>query len=302
MENTLHPEALKAARKKKGWSQRQLAENSRCSIDQISRWERGISLNMHPNSRGKLIKALGISWEVLTRPPTDSGDDESKLFPTVQLNLRVRPEAKVALILASRRYNVRPTDIIELAPLLFLITAEKSLADRQANIDAIDMQWEAAVQESIKAAPHLAPAFFRPYDHDETIESELQSIMRREVFGPKDSFDVEEHNPYVTYLVRLIKGLPEGLVEDLSPNYFRAPDYRIAEDTLREITGISGKTENDQELLEFISQGDIDLRELLNKKQKLADKDYSDWLSKQREDAKTKREEQLYELLGEIEL
>ncbi len=126
--------------------------------------------------------------------------------------------------------------------------------------------------------------------------------MRREVFGPKDSFDVEEHNPYVAYLVRLIKGLPEGLVEDLSPNYFRAPDYRIAEDTLREITGIPGKTENDQELLEFISQGDIDLRELLNKKQKLIAKDYSDWLSKQRGDAKTEREAKLQELLGEIEL
>lgn len=301
MENNIHPEALKTLRMKRGWSQSQLAKKSRCSIEQISRWERGKSLNMHTSSRERLTKAFGVSWEELTCPPTGSTDDfESKLFPTIQLNVRVRPEARTALILASLRYNVRPADIIELAPLLFIITAEKSLAVRQAEIDAIDEQWERSVEESKKAAPHLAPAFYIPNDADDAIISEQESIKQREVFGQRESFDVDDCDPYVTHLKHLLKDLPEGLIEDLSPRYSRGPEYRIAEDALREITGISGEAKDEQEFLHLISEGSIDLRELLSKKQKLSEKDYFEWLSAQSEKAKAEQEARNQELLGDL--
>jgi len=300
MNNAICPEALKTLRKQKGWSQIQLAEKSHCSKEQISRWERGQSLKLNSNSRERLTKVFGVSWEELTRPPKPNDEYESKWFPTVQLNVRVRPEARAALILACLRYKVRPADIIELAPLLFLITAEKSLAARQTKIDAIDEQWERAAEESTKAAPHLAPAFFIPSDANEAIASEQESIRRREVFGPEESFDVDDYDPFVVHLKHLLKDLPDGLIEDLSPRYSRGPDYRIAEDALCEITGISGETENEQELLLLISEGSIDLRELLSKKQNLSEKDYFEWLSTQAENVKTEQEARNRELIGDF--
>lgn len=304
MQNILHPEALKAARIKKGWTQKQLSEKSRCSAEQISRWERGKSKSVRLNSRDKLIKALGVSWEELTRVPAATGDEEFKLFPTIQLNIRVHPRMRTALILASHRYHVRPADIIELAPLLFLITAEKSLTARQDNVSDFLEQFEQALDNGRKTMSHIAPAFQYRQDLEEALSREQQSINRREVFSKVDlsdlglyaGNDLEEPDPYVSYLEHLIEDLPDGLVEDISPSFSRAPDYRIAGKTLKEVTGIAGGTDNERELLKLITNGDINLSELIKEKQKLSKDEYEDWLAEKYTEAKAKEKAALDEL------
>ena len=64
----IHPEALKAARKRQGLSQEQLADAVNCTKDTISRWERGASRRVRSHLRGPLCQALGVRWEKLTTP------------------------------------------------------------------------------------------------------------------------------------------------------------------------------------------------------------------------------------------
>jgi len=47
------------------------------------------------------------------------------------INYRVSGETRTALDLVSHHYGVRQAEIIELAPLLFLITAQQSLLQRK---------------------------------------------------------------------------------------------------------------------------------------------------------------------------
>ena len=311
MKKSLHPEALKAARNKKGWTQKQLSEKSRCSVEQISRWERGESLNVRSNSSEKLIKALGVSWEELTSAPAVTGNEEFKLFPTIQLNIRVHPRVRTALILASHRYHVHPKDIIELAPLLFLITAEKSLNARQVNVSTFTEQIDQALHNGQEMMSHLAPAFQSRWELDEALYREQCSINQREVFNKVDLSDLDlyfgndwkQTDPYVSYLGHLIEDLPDGLVEYISPSYSRAPNYRIAGETLKEVTGIAGETEKERELLKFIFNGDINLSELIKEKQKLSKDEYKDWLARKYTEAEAEQKaawDELFEGLPKL--
>ncbi len=286
MAQNIHPEALKAFRKKRGWSQKELAAKCGCSPEQVSRWERGKILRVRSHSRGRLTNALGVSWEDLTQAPGFGPR------PTVQLNIRVRADVPHALALVGLHYGVRAAQIIELAPLLFLINAEKSLARRQENLDAISELFDRATLESQKAAPHLAPAFYVRHETGDAIYEEQESINRRDVFnhGEAETYDVEDHDPYTTYLKTLVADLPTGLVEELSPSYRSGPRYTIAQDTLRKVTGISGDNETEQELLDHINCGDLSLREVLSKKQELSREKFSGWLSDQHEALKAEQD------------
>lgn len=288
MEQTIHPLALKKLREKRGWSQKQLADKCKFRPETVSRWERGKIGRIRSLSRERLIKVFNVSWEELTRAPDDK---ETKLFPTVQLNYGVRPEVRTALWLVCLRYGLRPADVIELAPLLFLITAEKSLAQRQENLDAIEERVERAMQESRDAAPHLAPAFYQRMETDDAINDEQESINRRDVFchGVAEPYDVEDHDPYTTYLKTLAADLPSGLVEEIVPSYPSGPRYAIAQDTLREVIGISGDNEDEQELLRLIWDGNLKLSEIVSKKENLSREEYLHWLSDQREATKAEK-------------
>ena len=291
MEQTIHPEALKAFREKRGLkTQKALAEKCGFSPETVSRWERGWKGRVRSHSRERLTKILGVSWDELTRAPDDKV--ESALSPTVQLNVRVRPEVHTALTLVCLRYRVRPAEVIELAPLLFLITAEKSLTRRRENLHAIEDRFEQAIQESRGAAPHLAPAFHRHVDADAAMDDEQVSIDSRDVFcrAVAEPYDVDDHDPYTTYLKTLAADLPSGLVEEIVPWYPSGPRYTIAQDTLREVIGISGENEGEQELLDLIWNGQIDLSKVLSKKKNLPQEEYLQWLLEQREIAKAEKE------------
>ena len=86
-----------------------------------------------------------------------------------------------------------------------------------------------------------------------------------------------------------MEDLPEGLIEELVPSISPGPpSYTISENILRQVTGISGGTEQDQQLLAVISNGDIDLRKLVAKKENLSEADYMDWLSGKHKEVKAR--------------
>ena len=118
----IHPEALKAARERRGLTQAQLAQALGCGKETVSRWERGRSRRLHPRHRESLCAALGVEWAALAEPGSGapdgiSGDDNHAAFR-----------------LAAERYGIGVRDVMEAAPLLFVIAAERSLMERRRRL------------------------------------------------------------------------------------------------------------------------------------------------------------------------
>ena len=290
MEKTINPEALKKARKARGLTQMGLAEKCGFSKESVSRWERGEIDNVRSLSREKLTKALGVDWEQLTRVPVDE-DESEQLSTKVTLNVRIGAGVRNALTLVCLRYGLNVADVIELAPLLFVIIAEKSLAHRRKKLQEILERHELDDDEDREAAPHLRTEFARSVMTQDALAYEEESISKRDIFGKhiqlENYYDEDEEylNPFLNYLTNVTVGIPVNLV--LAWNSLDGIEFRIAEETLREATGIEGKTDSEEEILNFIWPGFIDLRELLTNKKNLSPEDYQDWLQKQVADVKS---------------
>lgn len=289
MGTTIHPQTLRSLRSDCKLSQQDLAEKSRCSVAQISRWERGKSTNVHRSSLDRLSKALGVETDALTQPPASpskhSADDVLGFMGLTQLNVRVRKRTRTALEVVSGLFGVTWAQVIELAPLLFLATAKKSLAERATAIDSVEQQRERLLADIVRTAPHLA-ADFRAgtYYGDDAISEEGESIARRDVFGPDFAFreyEVEadpDQAPYVLLLQRLL-GDWSGKIFEIEPQgYGQAPEYHVVEDFLEETFGVVGSSDKKQHILNLVASGEIDLRDLRAKKEAMPASEYTTWL------------------------
>ena len=306
---SINPVALKHYRKEKGYkTQSQLAERLGCKKDQVNRWETGRTQKPHERLRNKLIAALGVSWEDLTRDPPTA--EKEPLYPPIQLGYRVHPGTRTNLELVSRMFAVRPAAILEIAPLLFLITAYKSLDDRKKKIANVREQLNQLIDNSQSAAPHLAPAFnyLNVGDADIAIEIERESIERNELFGPWNYYEsfgevdeIEKNNPFSNYIESMLDELPDGQIdkeEFVSPDR-DVPDYSISMDYLGQVVGISGDTPRETQTLKFISCGYIDINKLLKVKSNLPEPDYREWLSKIDETINSEFAAEEYNLLSD---
>jgi transcriptional regulator with XRE-family HTH domain len=308
MKLTIHPEALRLARDKKGWTQKELSAESNISIEQISRWERSVTNgNLRASSRDRLTAALNVRWEELSTPPLAQ---ESKASHKVPVSFRVDLGFKNKLKLASRRYNVSQADIIELAPLLFLIAAEGSLAARKNQVDDIEKQFEEILGNSQKYAPLLSATLYNESEFKKATEFERVLIRNKKIWGLENYFQPDFHRalysgvldifendsfePFYNFLENSIKEFPLDIPDEELPKEAKGPDYcyanqseyRIAANTLKEITGITGKLEFDCEVFDWISAGYIDLNELIKVKQNSSSDDFDDWLQKKHEEVK----------------
>ena len=276
---TIHPEALKAARKRRGMSQEQLAETIGCTKDTVSRWERGKSCRVRAHLRKRLCEALGVRWEKLTAPPRPS----SQTPGVVRINLPISMDANTSLHLVAERYNVRTRDVLELAPLLFLIVAERSLLERERRLEEFRAKlYEADEQYDDKGA-HLrglvaAPSIAAGYG----LDKEDESLEARDIFGrliEYQHWNEGDEGPFVQFIRDLTRNLPKDAVTSInSADGDTIHNYRIADDTLRECTGISGDGERDERLLDRLRNGWIDLAECLRVKRDQDDASYRQWL------------------------
>ena len=182
------PVILQRLRKAKGWSQVQLADKTKNEnqpkIDKqtISRLERGERDKTRGRTINQIAHALGVDPTVLTgeSPAPDISPENSILDSRSQLNVRVGTAPRNALTLVARRYGVEPSQIVELAPFLFVWAAEESLRQRRDHIAEVERLYDAA-QKALDDIRHL-PITDSTYS-DEKIIAERQSIDRRDLFG-----------------------------------------------------------------------------------------------------------------------
>jgi transcriptional regulator with XRE-family HTH domain len=277
MQNTINPQALRHHRAKQNLTQEALADAVGCRKDTISRWERGKSKKVRPRLRDTLCQTLHVDWDDLCRSPGEVSR------PEAQLNLRINREARTALDLICIRYGIHRFQVINLAPLLFLILAERSLIERSRSINELEER-TANVQNTLdNGLSHLGLEARATHEEEANpLDRERASIAARDIFGDETLFGFSEfdyrENPFCNYINELCRGLPEGAIGEMF-SFMGRIEYSIAEDTLEQQTGLMGDREEDKPLLALLKDGSIDLAECRRMRRELDEVSYRSWLN-----------------------
>jgi len=253
-DDPINPATLKHLRKLRGLSQQGLAKRVNCKKDTISRWERGLHLDVRGHKvREELAQALHVKWPVLTEP-IKSGLTEDK---PKTLKVKVSRSLNNKLVLLESRYRLaglRRSDIIELAPLLFLIAAEGSLLKRSRKLPIV----ENAINEANEAMPHHE---LQREGLDEMLEAEKESIANNDITGVLGSGGIGD-DPFFQHIRDLAEGIPESALSQLTyePNLGEF-SYELADETLRWKTRLTDSAA-DKKKVEMFRAGSLDLDEL----------------------------------------
>jgi transcriptional regulator with XRE-family HTH domain len=291
----IDPAILKRLREAKGWTQDVLAEKTGLyglpKIDKqtISRLERGDRSKTRSRTIEQLARALSVEPAVLTgeKPAPERQREASSLDVRSQLNVRVGTAPRNALSLAARRYRVEPSQIVELAPFLFVWAAEESLRQRRDKMVEVKRACDAA-RDAESGIRHL-PIPNYTYT-EEKIAAESESVELRDLFGsstqesthyldPYFSFDWETENPFALFLRNLV--VPFGNVaafEEWSGEW--TPQYRVCPDEAAALVG------GDHNTAEEIINGLVALSEMPKEIRGKADmaKERAEWVRSKAEE------------------
>ena len=123
------PERLHKLRIMRGLSQPQLAKKSRISVRQLQRLEKSSEpgKSVRETTLNNLARDLGVKTEVLTgESPLPDGPNKVSQRETerVQIGALIQAESRLAYDLVKIRYGIKATEIINMAPLFFVLLAE----------------------------------------------------------------------------------------------------------------------------------------------------------------------------------
>lgn len=270
---------LKAARKRKGWSREDLARESKLSVRQIARLES--DREGHRRVRGHTVRQLSEALNIqesalageLPRLSPEAGRDSP---PKGQVSLTIDTACRNAMALVARRYSVTQQQIVEVAPLLFLIMAEQSLARRRDQIE----QLRDVIFQSESAVPrHLNQIWrFSDEDNERAIAAEERSVEERDLFGKRlggrcEASDAE--NPFARYLSESLMNCDPLTTTNYIPVRWEAgeePNYRIGLDELAEMLG------DDHVAWEPVLNGKVALAQMPGEIRKAKPADRAEWV------------------------
>jgi len=246
-----------------------------------------------------ICRALNVTPEILAGTVARTVGRTEPESATDQLNVRIDNGARNALNLVSIRYGIPSARIVELAPLLFYMAAEKSLAERRLRVEevwAVESHWE-ELRNSIPQLPGKA------MPEDDALHVEWNSIEKRDVLGRhvrdapihyRDDHE-DELNPLGQSLKASLEGIP-GNPSFESWYWEDAPNYRICRDEALDLV------DGDAEAADAILSGIAPLHEL---KKELRQKSASgsqraEWAQECIAEAQRLSTELLAVLLGEL--
>lgn len=241
-------ERLSILRRRKGLSRSQLAKRSRVSPRQIQRIEDPApsSGSVREQTLVNLATALQVEPRALTGeiPLPNAEDTSNSDVERVQIGALIRPKVRLAYSLVKSRYGANATDLINMAPLFFVLLAEGSLAWRKEKL--LELEEAAERMSKIGDIAHLVYAKCANRIYESTA-SEKNSIEKADVFGQDLSEDVYnfgydgfENNPFSDHLRKIANDLgnPDAVqVDSLVGLYF--PDYEVCCSDLDAIAGDS---------------------------------------------------------------
>ena len=240
----IDPANLKALRTAKGWSRRQLADRSKVSVRQLARLEASRN-SVRMTTFKRIARALGTEDETLSGASPVALRREKP--EEVGVRVRVSPQLQLAYDLVSFRYGPTRKEIVELAPLLFVLLAEGSLAWRRERAETVD-ELIGRLQDISKQSAFYGASFLEYVlegtDHERaSIEKAdlMGNDVRREEWG--DGYGV----PFCDYLCKLAEDLRIAGTVDFYPDdsdatvgfdtIWGAEPYEVCRDLLGELTG-----------------------------------------------------------------
>ena len=242
----IDPDRLRTLRKEKRFTRPQLEKRSGITVRTIQRLEREPhrSQKTREDTLNRLAKALGVEPDVLTGDLPLPEFDKSPVSDPA-------PKVRLAYDLIKRRYGVSRTEIINMAPLFFVLLAEGSLAWRREKL-----------KEAKEAYQHLVEidGFWYGGLHgvqsymDEEVGAAKDSIAEDDLFGEQfantyslidDFFDPSADNPFAHYLRKLADELAISGIIDVDSgvlsmaSHFKFPHYDICREDLDRIANDS---------------------------------------------------------------
>ena len=217
---SIHPKRLRDLRTRKKFSRRKLAIKSGVSEKQIGRVETSDSdVPVRMNTMIKLASALGVDAQMLLDDPTTLDPLPVPPSQDVQLSIKISSQVRLAYDLVKHRYGPSQKDIINLAPLLFVLLAEGSLSWRRQWLE--EAKAAMARLEQLTSEREMFNSEELDLEWDESFEAEQESIKKNELLGDEilsgkgywDSFDDME-TPFLDYVTRLTKELNISVMVD----------------------------------------------------------------------------------------
>ena len=235
----INPITCRNQRMKLRLSLAELARRSNVDKGTIHRIENGRSQRTRGNVVTNLARALNLEPAVLTAAEAelDAEPLSDEFFGRSQMNMRISHEARNALTLVADRYGVRTHNIVELAPLMFLILAEDSLRTRSTRLEELRDARESIEKLGLRF-PHISERLVNDWNATEIEDLEARSIARSDILGkildsePTQSdtrrldYDDGYHNPFVTHLRERL-GLAEPAGEFIHWYENASPQYAI---------------------------------------------------------------------------
>ncbi|MCY4361179.1 MAG: helix-turn-helix transcriptional regulator [Gammaproteobacteria bacterium] len=254
------PERLHKLRIRRGLSQPLLAKKSRISVRQLQRIEKSSEpgKSVRETTLSKLAENLDVKTEVLTGEaplPDDSNKVSQRETERVQIGALIQAESRLAYDLVKIRYGIKATEIINIAPLFFVLLAEGSLAWRREKLRELN--------EAIERMKEIGRIGDNSIGHlsysdcalvaDNALSFEKKSIDKADLFGehlPGEAYDFgydpSTGNPFADYLRWFADELDNpGIVKitsgELKLGLEGFPDYEICGERLDKISGDSQK-------------------------------------------------------------
>ncbi|MBU6497182.1 MAG: helix-turn-helix transcriptional regulator [Rhodospirillales bacterium] len=262
---------VKALREQQKFTQKELAERAKISVDSLSRIENSRQSGKASRTVDGLAGALGVPFDVLTgdapmpeaTKPEGSGD-------RYQINVRVDGAIRNAFSLAAMRYKISASQIIELAPFLFVVAAEQSLRRRRAHVAEVQAALNKAEELSNASRSYLLSNLAYVVGSSPYLDAERVSIESRDLRAERldevlrshllerydtveESYDDARDNPFVVSLRESADGLGIGEIDRFWPG---ETEYCICR---AEAVAFAG---GDEEIAEFILDGSILIREV----------------------------------------
>lgn len=241
----IHPQKLKFLRESRNLSQAQLAGAADVSQKQIGRLERSNDSDSLNTCQGKtlqnLASALNVSADELSIPPEGDADKRAETLGLKRVSFYLSEQDRLNYRFLEARYGVKAHNIIRAAPLLFLITAEMSLAERRERL--------AELEDALSGVPenshsHLGDVRIGLGRVEEAGRAEAQSIEQRDLSGSTITHDEWSEwykgsgDLYVDFLDRKARELaPDAMGEwdEVSGN-FASLSVSLFDTTLEELS------------------------------------------------------------------
>lgn len=283
MQPQINPLKLRIERDLRDWTQQELAQRAGLSLRQIAALEqKRADDGGHPVRKGTLVKlanALNLHPSALSH---DSG--AWTILRTQALHIPVPAHVQLRYDLIKERYGVSMLDLIEAAPLLFMLAARSSLSWRREKLAEAVSHLDGLRASMGYVLTDAQTAMLASIE--EGIAAEAQAIEKEKLFTPSElSSPSFESNRFLDWVdataldpddieliaLRKVPLAPEGL---------RLP-HNVCRKTLYDIAGHPGEPGASRAIYALAS-GEVrlhdipeDLREAAKRKERIA------WLGEQ---------------------